>query len=140
MPIAKDSKTAPPHTSHQRPPHHSHSPVSAEKTPEFEDPSEHSSHNTPGKPKYIGNYEIIKTIGEGSFAKVKLGIHRLTGQKVSFTLTMHKAQSSFNLYNRLPLKSLTRPRSLMSTRPRISIGRRISCAQLTIQTLSSSLR
>lgn len=54
-------------------------------SPEFEDPSENyqsGNSSSPGKPKYIGNYEIIKTIGEGSFAKVKLGIHRLSGQKV----------------------------------------------------------
>lgn len=31
----------------------------------------------------IGNYDFVRTIGEGSFAKVKLGVHRLTGEKVS---------------------------------------------------------
>ena len=31
----------------------------------------------------IGNYEVSKSLGEGSFAKVKLATHRLTGQKVS---------------------------------------------------------
>ena len=54
-------------------------------SPEFEDPTENyqsGNASSPGKPKYIGNYEIIKTIGEGSFAKVKLGSHRLTGQMV----------------------------------------------------------
>lgn len=34
------------------------------------------------KPKYVGNYELQQTIGEGSFAKVKLAVHRLTQQKV----------------------------------------------------------
>lgn len=34
------------------------------------------------KPQYVGNYEIIKTIGEGSFAKVKLGKHRLSHLQV----------------------------------------------------------
>jgi serine/threonine protein kinase len=34
------------------------------------------------KTKCVGNYEIIKTIGEGAFAKVKLATHRLTNQKV----------------------------------------------------------
>ncbi|KAI8906750.1 kinase-like domain-containing protein [Gorgonomyces haynaldii] len=33
--------------------------------------------------KFVGNYEILKTIGEGSFAKVKLAIHRLTKAKVA---------------------------------------------------------
>lgn len=31
----------------------------------------------------IGNYEVSKSLGEGSFAKVKLATHRLTGQKVN---------------------------------------------------------
>ncbi|KAJ1533643.1 MAP microtubule affinity-regulating kinase 1, partial [Nowakowskiella sp. JEL0078] len=35
------------------------------------------------KHKHLGNYELLKTIGEGSFAKVKLAIHRLTNQKVA---------------------------------------------------------
>ncbi|KAI8607620.1 A kinase Mark2PAR-1 mutant, partial [Chytriomyces sp. MP71] len=38
------------------------------------------------KHKYIGNYEILKTIGEGSFARVKLAIHRLTKQKVALKI------------------------------------------------------
>ncbi|KAI8922335.1 kinase-like domain-containing protein [Powellomyces hirtus] len=31
----------------------------------------------------IGNYDYVRTIGEGSFAKVKLAIHRLTDEKVA---------------------------------------------------------
>ena len=35
------------------------------------------------KEEYIlGNYKLGKTIGEGTFGKVKLGIHKLTGEKV----------------------------------------------------------
>ncbi|KAI8590300.1 hypothetical protein BDZ88DRAFT_387748, partial [Geranomyces variabilis] len=30
----------------------------------------------------IGNYDYVRTIGEGSFAKVKLAVHRLTDEKV----------------------------------------------------------
>ena len=37
------------------------------------------------KIKFLGNYEIMKTIGEGSFAKVKLAVHRLTKKKVEIT-------------------------------------------------------
>lgn len=36
--------------------------------------------------KRVGNYLLGKTLGEGSFAKVKEGLHILTGEKVS-TLT-----------------------------------------------------
>ena len=32
--------------------------------------------------KKIGNYILGKTLGEGTFGKVKLGIHVLTGEKV----------------------------------------------------------
>jgi MAP/microtubule affinity-regulating kinase len=35
------------------------------------------------KQRYIGNYELGRTIGEGAFAKVRLGTHRLTNQKVA---------------------------------------------------------
>ncbi|KAI8849808.1 kinase-like domain-containing protein [Chytridium lagenaria] len=34
--------------------------------------------------KFLGNYQILKTIGQGAFSKVKLGIHKETGQKVRF--------------------------------------------------------
>ena len=33
--------------------------------------------------KRIGNYILGKSIGEGTFGKVKLGIHEPTGEKVS---------------------------------------------------------
>lgn len=35
------------------------------------------------KRKKVGNYVILKTIGEGSFAKVRLGIHLVTEMKVN---------------------------------------------------------
>jgi serine/threonine protein kinase len=35
------------------------------------------------KEEYIlGNYTLGKNIGKGTFGKVKLGIHKLTGEKV----------------------------------------------------------
>ena len=34
----------------------------------------------------LGNYIIQKTIGEGTFGKVKLGIHTLTGEKVAIKI------------------------------------------------------
>ena len=36
-----------------------------------------------GKSRSIGHYIIGKNIGEGTFGKVKLGTHILTGEKVS---------------------------------------------------------
>ena len=39
--------------------------------------------NQEEKEEYIlGNYKLGKTIGEGTFGKVKLGIHKLTGEQV----------------------------------------------------------
>ena len=36
------------------------------------------------KEEYIlGNYKLGKTIGEGTFGKVKLGIHKITREKVN---------------------------------------------------------
>ena len=43
------------------------------------------------KSKSIGHYLIGKTIGEGTFGKVKLGTHNLTGEKVAVKiLEKHK--------------------------------------------------
>jgi hypothetical protein len=39
----------------------------------------------------LDNYILGKTIGEGTFGKVKLGIHKLTGEKVNY-------KYNFNLY------------------------------------------
>lgn len=38
------------------------------------------------KKKKVGNYIISKTIGEGSFAKVRLGYHLITQQMVKVNL------------------------------------------------------
>uniref|UniRef100_A0A4W5N8J2 Protein kinase domain-containing protein n=1 Tax=Hucho hucho TaxID=62062 RepID=A0A4W5N8J2_9TELE len=36
---------------------------------------------------HIGNYRLLKTIGKGNFAKVKLARHVLTGKEVTHTHT-----------------------------------------------------
>ena len=38
------------------------------------------------KRSLIGNYFLQKTIGEGTFGKVKLGIHTLTNEKVAIKI------------------------------------------------------
>jgi hypothetical protein len=40
------------------------------------------------KKKKVGNYIISKTIGEGSFAKVRLGFHLITQQKVNYVMDL----------------------------------------------------
>ena len=42
-----------------------------------------SNNNDGEKKKKVGNYIISKTIGEGSFAKVRLGYHLITQQMVT---------------------------------------------------------
>ena len=39
--------------------------------------------NAPAASKSIGNYLLSKTVGEGTFGKVKLGVHLLTGERVA---------------------------------------------------------
>jgi serine/threonine protein kinase len=39
-----------------------------------------SSHNS------LKNYEFIKTIGEGTFGKVKLAVHKLTAEQVAIKI------------------------------------------------------
>lgn len=43
--------------------------------------------------KKVGHYLLGKTIGEGSFAKVKEAMHILTGEKVSGFCTTYKYKS-----------------------------------------------
>ena len=39
-------------------------------------------------PKNVGHYVLSKTIGKGTFGKVKLGIHELTNEKVSIQISL----------------------------------------------------
>jgi 5'-AMP-activated protein kinase catalytic alpha subunit len=34
-------------------------------------------------PKDVGHYTLTKTLGKGTFGKVKLGVHNLTGERVA---------------------------------------------------------
>ena len=45
--------------------------------------SKSSSSRPPGDEVYVGKYKLLKTIGKGNFAKVKLARHMPTGQEVS---------------------------------------------------------
>lgn len=38
----------------------------------------------------LGQYHILKTLGEGSFGKVKLAVHQTTGQKVALKIISRK--------------------------------------------------
>jgi len=41
---------------------------------------------TPKSNQRLGQYNIVKTLGEGSFGKVKLAIHQVSGQKVALKI------------------------------------------------------
>ncbi|KAJ3093874.1 Map microtubule affinity-regulating kinase, partial [Phlyctochytrium planicorne] len=43
--------------------------------------------------QFLGNYQVLKTIGQGAFSKVKLGIHKETGQKVAIKIIDKKEMS-----------------------------------------------
>ena len=38
------------------------------------------------KSRTIGNYILTKNLGEGTFGKVKLGLHSTTGEKVAIKI------------------------------------------------------
>jgi serine/threonine protein kinase len=43
-----------------------------------------SSTSATGERKVVGQYMLGKTIGEGTFGKVKLAVHLPTGEKVTY--------------------------------------------------------
>lgn len=48
--------------------------------------------------KRVGNYLIGRKLGEGSFAKVREGLHALTGEKVSGLSTFFKCSLGMRCY------------------------------------------
>lgn len=49
----------------------------------------------------VGAYQIIKTLGEGSFGKVKLAVHRVTGQQVALKIIARKKLISRDMAGRV---------------------------------------
>ncbi|KAL1839338.1 hypothetical protein VTJ49DRAFT_1634 [Mycothermus thermophilus] len=49
----------------------------------------------------IGAYKIVRTLGEGSFGKVKLAVHRSTGQKVALKIISRKNLISRDMQGRV---------------------------------------
>ncbi|KAI5860297.1 Pkinase-domain-containing protein [Durotheca rogersii] len=49
----------------------------------------------------VGAYNIIRTLGEGSFGKVKLAVHRSTGQKVALKIIARKKLISRDMVGRV---------------------------------------
>lgn len=49
----------------------------------------------------IGRYQIIKTLGEGSFGKVKLAFHLTTGQRVALKIINRKTLAKLDMQGRI---------------------------------------
>lgn len=49
----------------------------------------------------VGAYNIVKTLGEGSFGKVKLAVHRSTGQQVALKIIARKKLISRDMQGRV---------------------------------------
>lgn len=62
--------------------------------------SHHHEHVDP-KSNRIGKYQVIKTLGEGSFGKVKLAQHLTTGQKVALKIINKKTLAKSDMQGRV---------------------------------------
>ena len=51
--------------------------------------------------KRVGMYDIVKVLGEGSFGKVKLAVHRITGQQVALKIITRKKLVSKDMAGRV---------------------------------------
>jgi len=49
----------------------------------------------------IGHYNLLQTIGVGSFGKVKLAVHSLTGHKVAMKIVNRRKIASLDMVNRV---------------------------------------
>lgn len=49
----------------------------------------------------VGAYQIIKTLGKGSFGKVKLAVHRVTNQQVALKIIARKRLISRDMAGRV---------------------------------------
>ncbi|KAH8911997.1 Pkinase-domain-containing protein [Coniochaeta sp. PMI_546] len=73
------------------------------------DPPDGASSRSPGPvqrekvrtEQRIGAYNIIRTLGEGSFGKVKLAVHRSTGQQVALKIITRKKLISRDMQGRV---------------------------------------
>lgn len=65
--------------------------------------NEHSSHHHHGdqQTNRIGKYQIVKTLGEGSFGKVKLAYHTTTGQRVALKIINRKTLAKSDMQGRI---------------------------------------
>ncbi|CUS12210.1 unnamed protein product [Tuber aestivum] len=60
----------------------------------------HDAHK-PDAEHRLGQYNIIKTLGEGSFGKVKLAVHQVSGQKVALKIISRKKLNNRDMAGRV---------------------------------------
>lgn len=60
-------------------------------------PSQHVQKAT----QRLGQYQILKTLGEGSFGKVKLAVHQVTGQKVALKIISRRKLMARDMAGRI---------------------------------------
>ena len=65
-----------------------------------EEPRHHSAPAQKAEQR-IGAYDIKRTLGEGSFGKVKLAVHRVTGQQVALKIIARKKLISRDMAGRV---------------------------------------
>ena len=73
----------------------------------------------------IGQYSIKKTLGEGSFGKVKLAVHRVSGQEVALKIIPRKKLISRDMAGRVEreiqyLQLLRHPHIIKLYEPQLS--------------------
>jgi carbon catabolite-derepressing protein kinase len=59
------------------------------------------AHTSKRTEQRIGQYTIKKTLGEGSFGKVKLAVHRISGQEVALKIISRKKLISRDMAGRV---------------------------------------
>lgn len=74
----------PPRRSSARPPDFSSTPVAPTTA------VQETKSRDPKASQRLGQYTIVKTLGEGSFGKVKLATHQVSGQKVALKIINRK--------------------------------------------------
>ncbi|KAK9709062.1 hypothetical protein K7432_009277 [Basidiobolus ranarum] len=71
----------------------------------------------------VGNYDLLETIGKGAYGKVKLGMHRLTGQKVAIKIVdkthAHTAAREIETWRHLHHPNITQLLEILTTETKI---------------------
>ncbi|ORX78973.1 Pkinase-domain-containing protein [Basidiobolus meristosporus CBS 931.73] len=71
----------------------------------------------------VGNYDLLETIGKGAYGKVKLGMHRLTGQKVAIKIVdkthAHTVAREIEMWRHLHHPNITQLLEILTTETKI---------------------